>query len=416
MAIRTAVFLGQIVGIPDARAALPPIEPSGNPPYHPTMLNRSRVPAFRSLRALPRTLLLAAWMTNVAFTALPAQAQQTYILDKQDTWQPEREIDPASPEGQLAEAKRTLASGDAQRAETLLTQWIERYERHPLVAEAYLLRGDAKSDGGDEYEGLFDYEYVARLYPGTETFVVACQRELAIAKQYVAGRKRKQWGIRWADAKADGEELLIRIQERLPGSRLAEEAGIELADYYFNERQMTLAAEAYDLFILNYPRSTLIDKARRRLIYSHLATFKGPAYGAQGLYEARDRLHQLQVQQPAEAQRMGADALLTRVDESDAQKMLVIARYYDKTGEPISAEFTIRRLVQRYPRTSATAEALRFVPQVVAKLPEQLRKSVPDYATIAAGLLDQPAANAPSNGFIAPAATQPAASPVKEGS
>ncbi len=359
------------------------------------MLDRSRCAGFAGMLTTARAWSLAAAVCAAMSIGAPASAQQTYILDREDTWKPEAEIDPESPEGRLAEAKRTLAAGDAERALTLASQWIERYPRHALAPEAFLIRGDAKAAAGDEYKALFDYEYIARMYPGSEAFITACQRELAIAREYVNGRKRKQWGLRLSNASNDGEELLIRIQERLPGSRLAEEAGIELADYYFNKRKMALATVAYDLFIQNYPRSPLIDKARRRLIYSHLATFKGPEFGAQGLYEARERLRQLQIQQPAEAQRMGADALLTRVDESDAQKMLTIAQHYFRTGEPISAEFTIRRLIKRYPHTAAAADALRFVPQVLDRLPERVRDAAPDYDTIAAGLLDRTATAAP---------------------
>jgi outer membrane protein assembly factor BamD (BamD/ComL family) len=194
----------------------------------------------------------------------------------------------------------------------------------------------------------------------------------------------------------------------LPGSRLAEEAGMRLADFYFDRRQMALAAVAYELFIQNYPRSSQIDKARRRLIYSNLATFKGPEFGAAGLYEARDRLRQLQTQQPAEAQRMGADALLTRIDESDAQKLLSIARYYMDTGEPISAEFTIRRLTSRYPHSAATAEALRMVPEVLQQLPESVRRRTPDYAAMSAALLER--------GDARPATAKPASSSDTAGS
>lgn len=358
-------------------------------------------------------MAVATGLTNTTL------AQQKYILSDEDTWKPEKTADPASPEGQLAEAKRTLASGDAERAETLASQWIERHERHPLIPEAYLIRGDAKVAGGDEYKALFDYEYIARMYPASETFVLALQRELAIAKQYAHGRKRKQWGMRIFSATDEAEELLIRVQERLPGSRLGEDAGMELADFYFNRRQMSLAADAYDLFIQNYPHSALIDKARRRLIYSYLATFKGPDFSASGLYEARQRLKQLQTQQPAEAQRMGADALLTRIDESDAQKMLRVARFYYDTGEPISAEFTIRRLVQRYPRTSAAAEALRFVPKVLERLPARARQAAPDYQALAAGLLEPPGKPMTTPGPISASQAAPAApqtAPTKEGS
>lgn len=367
---------------------------------------RRRQPRFAQCCAI------VAWVV-LALCIRPAEAQQTYILTDEDTWKPERAVDPTSPEGQLSEARRTLAAGDPERAEVLATQWIDRYPRHPLLPDAYLLRGDAKAAAGDEYKALFDYEYICRVFPGSETFVLACQRELEIAEQYANGRKRKQWGIRMASADEDAEELLIRIQERLPGSRLGEQAGMVLADYYFNKRQMGLAAEAYDLFILNYPQSALVDKARRRLIYSYLATFKGPEFSASGLYEARDRLKQLQVMQPADAQRMGADALLTRIDESDAAKMLSIAQYYFRTGEPISSEYTIRRLVKRYPRTSAAAEALRFVPQVIAQLPERMKASLPDYQAMAVKLQDHTDAKPPAP--IPPSPAPASSRPAKEG-
>ncbi len=329
-----------------------------------------------------------ALVAALVLGAPAANAQQQYILTDEDRWATDKALDPATPEGQLNEARKALAMNEPERAETLANTWIERNPRNPFLPEAYLIRGDAKAANGDEYKALFDYEFIARMFPGSEVFVTALQRELAIAKEYLAGLRRKQWGMRLWDAKDDAEEILIRIQERLPGSRLAEDAGMTLADYYFDKREMELAAEAYDLFLENYPRSALVDKARRRLIYSYLATFKGPEFSAKGLYEARERLQQLRASLPAEAERMGAGALLTRIDESDAQKMLTIANYYIATGEPISAEFTIRRLVKRYPRSVATAEALRVVPGLLVQLPERVRTSTPDYAAMAAALLD----------------------------
>lgn len=360
------------------------IEHPGDPPYDALMHHLRAAVLRRSAAAM----CVAAFALALTLSS-GASAQQEYILSADDTWKPEKAVDPATPEGQLVEARKTLAAGDAERAETLATRWIERNPRHPLLPDAYLIRGDAKAAGSDEYRALFDYEYVARMFSGSDAFVTALQRELAIAKDYVAGKKRKLWGMRIASTSEEAEELLIRVQERLPGSRLAEEAGIQLADFYFDRRQMALAAVAYELFIQNYPRSSQIDKARRRLIYSNLATFKGPEFGAAGLYEARDRLRQLQRLQPAEAQRMGADALLRRIDESDAQKLLSIAQYYLDTGEPISAEFTIRRLTRRYPHSAATADALRLAPRVLEQLPESVRRRTPDYAAMSAALLSE---------------------------
>ena len=94
----------------------------------------------------------------------------------------------------------------------------------------------------EEYEALYDYEVVARTYTGSEVFVAALERELDIARRYANGEKRRLWGMRIASAESEAEELLIRVQERLPGSSLAEEAALLLGDFYFSRRQMDLAA------------------------------------------------------------------------------------------------------------------------------------------------------------------------------
>ena len=316
-----------------------------------------------------------------------APAQQEFTLSDEDSWKQTSHIDPATPEGQLLEARKALAAGDFVRAEQLASQWIERFERHPQLAEAYLIRADARLGNNDEYNALFDYEYIARVFPGSEIFVTALERELDIAKMYAGGKLRKLWMFRVINAESEAEELFIRVQERMPGSRLAEDAGMCLADFYFDRRKMSLAVDAYSLFIENYPRSEQLPKARRRLVYSHLASFKGPEFDPVGLYEARSRLRSLKTFQPLEAEQIGASGLITRIDESDAMKMLETARWYWRVNNPIAAELTIRRLVKRYQRSVASADALRLVPEILPHLPQHVLDRAPDYAALRAGVL-----------------------------
>ena len=325
----------------------------------------------------------------IALFAPATSAQDTYRLSEDDTWDPARQIDPTSPEGQLATAREALAQQQYDRAQNLATKWIDRFDRHPLLPDAYLIRADALLGREDEYEALYDYEYLIRAYPGSEAFITACERELEIARQYTAGKKRKIWGVRVVGAKEEAQELLIRIQERLPGSRVAEQAGMELADYYFRTRQMNLAVDAYALFLENYPKSVQLNKARARLIYSYLASFKGPEFDAKGIYEARIQLRRLMALEPAAAQQIPAEALLIRINESDAQKMLTTARWYLKIGDPISAEYTLRRMLhtEAFLRTVAASEALRLMPDILAKLPPDVLRQTPDYEALRKAIL-----------------------------
>ncbi len=330
-------------------------------------------------------VLMLVSLLGLLVPAPAAVAQQDFTLTEDDLWTAAEDVDPESPEGQLIEARRALADQDYTRAENLATRWLDRHRRHPLRPEAYLIRADARKFRGDEYQALFDYEYIARIYPGSDAFIVALEREFEIARQYAQGMRRKLWGMRIVDASEEAQELLIRVQERLPGSRLAEKAGMELADFYFRRGDMALAAEAYDLFTINYPNSEQISKARRRLIYAHLSSFKGPEYDAAGLHEARIKLQELKAVEPRTAEIVGADALLIRIDESDAAKLLENARWYRSTGDLISAELTIRRLVDRYPTTRATAQAMTLIERIKPDLPARTREQMPDYELIREG-------------------------------
>ncbi len=369
---------------------------------------------------MPSTFFAAAFLALCVSASAFAQAEK-YTLDALDRWQKVADVDPASEEAQLLAARRALLNGEASRAKNLANAFIERYPLSRYRADALLIRGDATLAEGDEYEALFDYEEIARRYAGTDVFIPTLERELEIATSYAKGLKKRLFGtVRILDASEEAQELLIRIQERLPGSELAERAGMELSDYYFNRREMMMAAESYRLFIENYPRSAQVNKARLRLIYAYIAGFRGPEYDASGLLEARAKLRSLQALQPGLAQQVGAAAILSRIEESEAAKFLSTASWYLEVNDPISAEQSIRRLVQRHPTSIATLEALRIVPDVLKQVPESVVKNAPDYRAMRRALLkvdwdEMPAAETIPPAFTPPPPSEPAPQPDASG-
>ena len=334
-----------------------------------------------------RRLLLATFVLLVG-TAEPVSArQETYELGDDDVWQAE-DVRPDPAARQVVLARRALALGEPERARALASAFLDKFPGGEARPEMLLVRGDALVEMGDEYEALFDYEAITRTYSGSRAFVTALEREYQIAVAYADGLRRKFLGtIRIINADDDAEELLIRIQERLPGSRLAEDAGMKLADFYFIRSKMRLAAEAYDLFIQNYPRSDRIEKARQRLIQAYLASFRGPRYDDTGLRDAKRRLEVLEATQPGLAQRIGAEALLVRIEESEARKLLTTAEWYLSIDDPVSAEQYLRRVVERHPATVAALDGLRMAPGIIASMPARIAAECPDYRAIAEALL-----------------------------
>lgn len=313
------------------------------------------------LRILTTTILMA-------LTASAARAQSRESrLDDAGEWFATRQPVEGSDEWVVARARQDLADDRPAAAHAAIDNWIRANDRRlgaasPLMADALLARADALTAMGDEYNALYDYERVIKEFPGSDTYVMAVERELDIGVRYLGGLRRKFLGVRILDARAEGEELLIRVQERLPGSRLAERAGIELADYYYNSHELSLASEAYDLFLDNYRNSQYSMKAMQRRVYSTIAQFKGPRYDGSKLLDAQVLVNRFASLYPAQARKVGLDeALLARLDESAGLSMLESARWYLKRGDTPAARYTLRRLIEEHPQTSAAREAMAIM-------------------------------------------------------
>lgn len=264
-------------------------------------------------------------------------------------------------EAVMAQARRLLAEEKPVTARGILTTWISQNDRtgNAYLPQAYLLRGEAWMGINDLYEALYDFETVIKQYPQTEEFVMAIDHELAIALRYAGGEKRRALLIFWVDASDIAVEIFIRTQERMPGSQLAEKAAIELADFYYRERELKLAGTAYDLYLENFPRGPNRIKAAERRIFCDIARFKGPQYESASLIDASVRIKDFRRVFPAEAERTGLDAaLLTRLDESAAAQLLENARWYLKVSDEPSARYLLKSLLKKHPGTIAADQAI----------------------------------------------------------
>lgn len=328
-------------------------------------------------RSCTLSLLISASTLAQSTAPLPAQPvtaapqpvggggkSPEYRLDASGNWVQVGAPRPGSDEAMISDARRALAEDRPADARQAVDAYIEANERSTnlLLADALLIRADALTAEGDEYEALYDYELIARRFPATPAFVRSVEREMNIGIRYVNGMKRKLFGVRCLGASDIGEELLIRVQERIPGSQLAERAGIELADFYYRDHELGLAVEAYDLFIENYPKSQYVERAMQRRIYATIARFKGPRYDGSSLIDAKILTRNYANKYPAGAEKAGLDeGLTTRLDESAGEAMLENAEWYLKRGDEVSARLVMRRLVRDHPKTAAAQKALETI-------------------------------------------------------
>lgn len=263
-------------------------------------------------------------------------------------------------------ARGHIASNKPDAAIRILKDWLDRNEntRSEFEPEALRLLGDAEVLDDNEFAALFHYEMLIRRFPESSEFVVGIEREVDIASDYLNGKRKKFLGLplRIESSRSNAEEILVRAQERMPGSRLAERAAIMLADYYYRVRDLDLAATMYDIFLTNFPNSRHRRRALRNRIYANIASFKGPEYDGLALLESRLQIRQFAREYPADAERAFLnEALIARIDESTATQQLRAAEWYLKNDDGPSAAYTLRRLLREQPGTVAAARALQIL-------------------------------------------------------
>ncbi len=319
------------------------------------MLQGARIEA-----ALAGRVMMVVVVAVAMSVARPAGAQERYELTDQG-WTQVAAPEPGTPEAELQAVRKLLAEDRLKEALAAADAWVEAYPARDDMAAALLLRGDIKVAMGEYWEALYDYEQTIIEWPASAEYLTAIEREYAVAEVFLGGWKRKLLGVRVLPTDGEGEELLIRVQERAPGSAIGEKASLRLADYYFQKQEMNLAAEAYDIFLGNYSQSDQREWAMLRLIQANLARFKGPEFDGTGLLEADERLALYAAEFPAAAERIGVPALRARIAESMARRDLSSAGWYDIRSDEVAAASVYRRLIRDYPETEAAQQAVRWL-------------------------------------------------------
>lgn len=330
-----------------------------------------------------RATTLVGLLAAAALLCTPAYGQsREFILKKEGPWTKVREPQPGSAEAIIAQARVQISRGETSEARRSLDKFIEDEANasSEYLPEAYLLRGDAKLARGREENALRDYEVVIKEHIGSEVFVSALEREHAIGKAYLNGLKRRLFWMRIDSGEALGQEILIRVCQRLPGSRLAEQSLMDLLDYYYRKPDLKAAAECCRIYLgwvrkdegaladlaglteLSRPKGRYEMFAKMRLIQASVLQFRGPRYNAAPLEDAKLLIDQFAAEYPNEAERTGiGDAMSARVDELLALQMLETSKWYMRRGDDVSARYTLRKLAKKFPQTVASSDALTIL-------------------------------------------------------
>ena len=256
-------------------------------------------------------------------------------------------------------ASREIVEEDEAPADTPATGPATRRRYlppRPGRPVALFTAADALVEDGHRIKAFYYLDELLDNFPGSPLYKVAAEKQYAIADSYLGGKGDLFLGLpvsRYDEA----VEMLFRVQNRLPGSPLAEKSLRRTADFYYQRGDFDFAEDAYGVFIDRFPRSEQIAQVRLLQAYSNVQQFQGPKHDPTPLIDARAQLRQFAVQHPDVAERQNLAGLQDWIDRQLAQKYVDEAGFYRRTNEDRAARRVTAILARQYPDTDAGRDA-----------------------------------------------------------
>ena len=289
---------------------------------------------------------------------------------------PTASTQPTTPDPTLDRVEQLIRDNQNKSAAKLGIEWFLSHRGSPQADRALFLISQAWYQYGDKVKAYYYLDELMDEHPGSRLYGPALEKQYQIAEDFLNGYKRRFMGVPAFHAYDEAVEMLYRIQQRSPGSQLAEKSLLRTANYYFSDQQYDFAADTYAAFLRTVPRSPQTPRVKLRYAYSMYAQFRGPQFDASPVIDAREQLREVVAQYPQLAAEENIPDLVTQLDRNLARKLYWTADFYRRTKEPIGAAYTYRYLAKAYPQTPEGRKA----PGMMAKLPEWAVAASPDPA------------------------------------
>jgi outer membrane protein assembly factor BamD len=265
----------------------------------------------------------------------------------------------------LDRVEELLRTNQNKAAAKLGIEWVLAHKDDAQRDRGLFLIAQAFYQYGDRIKAFYYLDELMDEHGESRLFGAALEKQYEIADAYLNGYKRRFLGVPVFYASDEAIEMLFRIQQRSPGSQLAEKSLLRTATFYYNDRQYDFASDTYATYLRTYPRSPQVPRVKLRYAYSLYAQFRGPRFDATGVIDAREQLREVVAMYPDLAKQENVPALVEQLDRNLARKLFWTADFYRRTNEPRGAAYTYRYLAEAYPQTPEAAKAK----EAITKLP-----------------------------------------------
>jgi outer membrane protein assembly factor BamD (BamD/ComL family) len=215
-----------------------------------------------------------------------------------------------------------------------------------IAAEVYLAKGNLT-------KAVRQYDVLLDKYPTSPLKDAALNRQFEIASEFLAGRKKSILVVFRVSAFDDGVKVMEKISDRTGTADIAKNALLAVARSYEKRKQWNEAYLKWSEISMRWPTGEVAKEALLAMARTKYAAYRGPVYDGSSLISAKTYYENFRLRYPEEAKKLGIDGILTHIGEQLAEKNLLIAEYYDRTGSKGPANMYYQLVADGWPDTKA---------------------------------------------------------------
>ena len=333
------------------------------------MTDRRRIVATAALLSLlvclagcePRGLQWQGW--RLVRKPPPAPAGGGYEW-RGGRWVRTPAVGASSQAGQIALIRQYIEQKDEGQAVKTAEKFLKENPDHELREDAIMLAGQAQFNRGLYYQAFELFEKQLDEFPNGRLADRALDREFKVGEKFLLGHKRIIKQVIRLPAESEGVEILERVTEHVPSSRMAERALLRIADHFFHKGDYERAAERYDQFLEVMPKSNRATYAMLRGAMATYRTYRGPQFNGTPLREAEQRFKRINQIYPVLAKREKIPQTLETIYSQRAERVFTTAEFYLRTNKTSSAAYYYRRTIDGFPQTPWAEQSVSALRQL----------------------------------------------------
>jgi outer membrane protein assembly factor BamD (BamD/ComL family) len=299
-------------------------------------------------------ILLTVYLT--LFTGQAAFCAETLRLSEQGQWQ-HASGNAADTNNEryllrVAEIKKLVDEGSPWKAQRAAKKLQKDYPNIAGDDFNSFMEAEVQMAWGNLTKAVKQYDEFLDKYSTSPLKDAALNRQFAVATEFLGGRKKKVL-IFWVSAFDDGVKVMEKISDRTGTADIAKKALLSVVRSYEKRKQWNEAYLKWSEISMRWPTGEIARDALLGMARTKYAAYHGSVYDGSSLVSAKTYYTNFKLRYPEEAKKLNVDEILTRIEEQLAEKNLLIAQYYGRTGSREPANMYYQMVVDTWPNTKA---------------------------------------------------------------